>query len=68
MQVFRTYLQSIEKNKIVFQYISQGHSSRINGRERSAAAAESPSSKYCTYDRGKLRTLELLCRILNKDL
>ena len=39
MQVFRTYLQSIEKNKIVFQYISQGHSSRINGRERSRSAA-----------------------------
>ena len=33
MQVFRTYLQSIKKNKIVLQNISQGHSSRMNGRE-----------------------------------
>jgi hypothetical protein len=33
MQVFRIYSQSIKKIKIVFQYISQGHSSWINGRE-----------------------------------
>ncbi len=54
--VFRTYLQGIEKNKIVFQYISQGHSSRIDGRERSRseAAAESLSRKYCTYEREEI--------------
>ena len=32
MRVFRTYLQSIEKNKKCFLYNSQGHSIRINGR------------------------------------
>ena len=53
MQVCGTYLQCIEKTEIFHQYISQGHSNRIYGRERSrsaAAAAELPSSKYCTYE------------------
>ena len=31
---FQTYLQSIENNKNVFQYISQGHSSRMDQRPR----------------------------------
>ena len=56
MQVFRTYLQSIKKNKIVLQNISQGHSSRINGRE--PQQPESPRSKYCTYEKETITDIE----------
>ena len=56
MQVFRTYLQSIKKNKIVLQNISQGHSSRINGREPQSH----PGASTVPMSGRQLLTLELL--------
>ena len=59
MQVFRTYLQSIKKNKIVLQNISQGHSSRINGREPQQPRSHPGASTVPMSGRQSL-TLELL--------
>ena len=59
MQVFRTYLQSIKKNKIVLQNISQGHSSRINGREPQPRSHPGASTAVPMSGR-QLLTLELL--------
>ena len=58
MHAFRTYLQSIE-NFFVFQYISQGHSSRISGREPQQPRSHVGASTVPMSGR-KSRTLELL--------
>ena len=64
MQVFRIYLQSIKKNEIIFQCISQGHSKRINGRGRSrltaCESASHPAAIVVRMSGRKARTLELL--------
>jgi hypothetical protein len=54
MQVFRTYLQSIKKIKNVFQYISQGHSSRINGRSRCSRGVTQEQVLYLATERDKV--------------
>ena len=59
MQVFRTYLQSIKKNKIVLQNISQGHSSQINGCEPQQPRSNRGASTVPMSGR-QLLTLELL--------
>ena len=59
MQVFRTYLQSIKKNKIVLQNISQGHSSWINGREPQQPRSH-PGASTVPMSGRQLLTLELL--------
>ena len=57
MQVFRTYLQSIKKNKIVLQNISQGHSSRINGREPQQPRSHPGAYKSASWHAADLGTL-----------
>ena len=59
MQVFRTYLQSIKKNKIVLQNISQGCSSRINGREPQQPRSR-PGASNVPMSKRRSLTLELL--------
>jgi len=59
MHVFRTYLQSIKKNKIVLQNISQRHSRRINGREPQQPRSHPEASTIPMSNRQSL-TLELL--------